>query len=81
MFRNMLEDDRRRAGCSMGQIAWRLDVSIREYRELEAGSRSPSFETRDRICKPYDWPQTTLRDVNRVTDFRPRFRLPHSGYG
>jgi hypothetical protein len=26
-------------------------VSVREYRELEAGERSPSFETWDRICK------------------------------
>jgi hypothetical protein len=29
-------------------------VSIREYRDLEAGDRSPSFE----ICKLYGWPQT-----------------------
>jgi hypothetical protein len=35
-----------------------LGVSIREYRELEAGERSPSFETWDRICKLYGWPQT-----------------------
>jgi len=26
-------------------------VGVREYRELEAGARSPSFETWDRICK------------------------------
>ena len=37
MFRKMLEDDRRRAGWSMGQAAWRLGVSVREYREIEAG--------------------------------------------
>jgi hypothetical protein len=34
-----------------------LGVSIREYRELEAGSRSPSFETWDRICNLFGWPQ------------------------
>jgi predicted transcriptional regulator len=42
MFCKMLEDDRRRAGWSMGQVAWRLGVSVREYRELEAGERSPN---------------------------------------
>jgi DNA-binding XRE family transcriptional regulator len=51
-------DDRRLAGWSVRQAAWRLGVSIREYRELEAGTRSPSFETWDRICKMFGWPQT-----------------------
>ena len=39
MLPAMLEDDRRRAGWSMGQVAWRLGVSVRAYRELEAGER------------------------------------------
>jgi hypothetical protein len=29
------------AGWSVGQAAWRLGVSIREYREFEAGMRTP----------------------------------------
>jgi hypothetical protein len=33
-------------------------VSVREYREIEAEARSPSFETWDMICELYDWPQT-----------------------
>jgi hypothetical protein len=49
MLRTMLEHDWRRAGWSVGQAAWRLGVSVREYRELEAGARSPNFETWDRI--------------------------------
>jgi predicted transcriptional regulator len=78
----MLEHDRRKAGWSVGRAAWELGVSIREYRELEVGTLSPTFETWDRICKLYGWPQTSrLRSVNRDTDFRLRFRLPHSGYG
>jgi hypothetical protein len=28
-------------------------VSVREYRELEAGMRAPTFETWDHICKVY----------------------------
>jgi len=29
--------------------------------ELEAGAGLPSFETWDRICKLYGWPQTFVR--------------------
>jgi DNA-binding XRE family transcriptional regulator len=58
MLPKLLEQDRNRAGWSVAQAAWELGVSIREYRELEAGTRSPSFETWDRICKLYGWPQT-----------------------
>jgi hypothetical protein len=42
------------------QAAWRFGVSVREYRELEEGTRSPTFETWDRICKMYGWPQMFL---------------------
>jgi hypothetical protein len=47
------------AGSMMGQHAhdtidisraWRFGLTVREYRELEAGTRSPTFETWDRIC-------------------------------
>ena len=41
----MLEDDRRRAGWSVEQAARRLGVSVRTYRELEVGERSPNVET------------------------------------
>jgi hypothetical protein len=33
-------------------------ITVREYREIEADARSPSFETWDRICKLFGWPQT-----------------------
>jgi hypothetical protein len=38
MLPEMLEQDRRRADWSMGQAAWRLGVSVREYRELDRRS-------------------------------------------
>jgi transcriptional regulator with XRE-family HTH domain len=57
---SMLTEDRKRAGWSVARAAWELGVSIGEYRELEAGARSPSFETWDRICKLFGWPQTFL---------------------
>jgi hypothetical protein len=54
----MLQEDRRNNGFTVGQVAWRLGVKLQEYRELEAGTRSPDFDTWDRICKLYGWPQT-----------------------
>jgi len=50
-----------RSSWSVEQAAWRFGVSVREYRELEAGVRSPSFETWDRICKLVGWPPTFVR--------------------
>jgi hypothetical protein len=34
----MLKHDRRQAGWSVDQAAWRLGVTVREYRELETGA-------------------------------------------
>jgi hypothetical protein len=42
----MLEEDRKRAGWSVGQAAWRLGVSI---------------ETWDRICRMFGWPETFVQ--------------------
>jgi DNA-binding XRE family transcriptional regulator len=57
-FPDLLRCDRQRRGFTIGQVAWRLGVKPQEYRELEDGTRSPDFETWDRICKLYGWPQT-----------------------
>jgi hypothetical protein len=56
----MLQRDRERLGLREARAAWLAGVSIREYRELEAGTRFPTCETWDRICKLYGWPQTFL---------------------
>ena len=68
MLPTMLEHDRKQAGWSVGQAAWRLGVSVREYREIEAGIRSPSFETWDRICRLFGWPQTFAVTGTRGAD-------------
>jgi hypothetical protein len=44
-------------GWAYGRLEQRAGVSVREYRELEAGTRFPTFETWNRICKLYGWPQ------------------------
>jgi hypothetical protein len=45
----MLAEDRKRAGWSVGQAARRLGVSQAIYREIEAGTRVPAWETWHRI--------------------------------
>ncbi|HWL91763.1 MAG TPA: hypothetical protein VNP90_10420 [Actinomycetota bacterium] len=39
MLPTMVEHDRKQAGWSVSRAAWRLGVTVREYRELEAGAR------------------------------------------
>ena len=38
-------------------------VSVREYREIEAGDRIPSPGTYERISELYGWPQTFVGQV------------------
>jgi transcriptional regulator with XRE-family HTH domain len=56
-FPKMLREGRERAGFTVDETAWRLGVTRSEYRELEAGKRFPTFQTWNRICRLYGWPQ------------------------
>jgi hypothetical protein len=47
MLPAMLGHDRRQAGWSVGQAAWHLGVSVREYWELEAGGSNRKTGGRD----------------------------------
>jgi transcriptional regulator with XRE-family HTH domain len=58
MFGDVLRRDRERYGLSIAQAARRFGVRPSEYREIEAGTRWPSFETYDRIATLFGWPQT-----------------------
>jgi hypothetical protein len=41
-------------------MAWYLGMTVREYRELEAGDRLPDFDTVDRIDRLFGWPRSVL---------------------
>jgi DNA-binding XRE family transcriptional regulator len=56
----LLAEDRKQAGWSIGRAAWRLGVSVRDYREIEDGERSPAWETFDPICKMFGWQRTFI---------------------
>jgi hypothetical protein len=53
----MMQRDRKREGLRVCRAAWLVGVSVREYRELEAGERTPDSVTWDRICQLYGWPR------------------------
>jgi hypothetical protein len=55
MLPTMLEADRKREGWWVGRAAWRLGMSIREYRELEASERWPKEGTWGRIFEVFGW--------------------------
>jgi hypothetical protein len=57
-FPAMLKRDRERRGLRVARAAWLCGVTVRQYRALEAGEASPAFETWDRMCKLFGWPQT-----------------------
>ena len=58
----MLKHGREREGLRVCRAAWLIGVSVREYREIEAGDRTPSPETYQRIAELYGWPQTFVGD-------------------
>ena len=54
----MMRRDRKREGLRVCRAAWLIGVSVREYREIEAGDSIPSLGTYERISELYGWPQT-----------------------
>src|SRR5262245_51541199 len=53
----MMERGRKREGLRECRAAWLIGVSVREYREIEAGERDPDFKTWRRMCDVFNWPR------------------------
>jgi hypothetical protein len=47
-----------RNGLRIARASWLVGVTVREYRELEAGTTPPDWDTYDRISELFGWPQT-----------------------
>jgi len=56
-YATMMERDRKGEGLRECRAAWLVGVSIREYREIEVGNRTPSLDTYRQISELYGWPQ------------------------
>jgi len=57
-YPGMMQRARKREGLRVCRAAWLVGVSVREYREIQAGDREPSLEAYRRISELYGWPQT-----------------------
>ena len=57
-YPGMMQRAREREGLRVCRAAWLVGVSVREYREIEAGDRIPSLRTYERISELCGWPQT-----------------------
>jgi hypothetical protein len=62
-YPGMMQRARRREGLRVCRAAWLIGVSVREYREIEAGGRFPNLRTYERISELYGWPQTFVGQV------------------
>jgi predicted transcriptional regulator len=56
-YPGMMQRSRRREGLRVCRAAWLIGVSVREYREIEAGDHTPSLDTYQRISELFAWPQ------------------------
>jgi predicted transcriptional regulator len=65
MYASMLRTDRKRCGLRVCRAAWLLGVSVREYRELEAGTTFPTSDTYDRMCELFGWSQRFVGSSSR----------------
>jgi len=62
-YPSMMRRDRKREGLRVCRAAWLVGVTLREYRELEAGDRVPSRDVYDRICELYGWPRSFVESA------------------
>jgi len=63
----MMERDRKREGLRVCRAAWLLGVTVREFRELEAGDGEPDLSVgpnlRRRVKQGTDKPRIRLREA------------------
>jgi hypothetical protein len=64
----MMERDRKHQGLPRLPPTWLIGVGVREYREIEAGDRTPSLDTYRRISELYGWPQTFVAQPDTSAD-------------
>ena len=62
-YPGMMQRDRKREGLRVCRAAWLIGVSVRDYREIEAGDSMPSLDTYRRIADLFGWPQTFVGQV------------------
>ena len=67
MFATMLRRDRERNGLRIARASWLVGVSVREYREIEAGTKPPDWDTYERVCELFGWPRSFATQAKVTT--------------
>jgi len=52
----MMQRARKREGLRVCRAAWLVGVSVREYREMEAGDGEVSSDLWERMVEVFQWP-------------------------
>jgi len=52
----MMRRDRRRLGLRECRAAWLIGLTVREYREIEAGDLAPTPAMYERMADVFGWP-------------------------
>jgi hypothetical protein len=73
LFAGAPERDRKRWGLRVCRVEWLLGLSIREYPELEAGTRFPTTDTYDAMCDLFGWSQRFVEGAAE-SSFDPKRR-------
>jgi hypothetical protein len=55
-YPSMMSRDRKHEGLRVCRAAWLVGVTVREYRELEAGTRWPTSTEWERMVALFGWP-------------------------
>ena len=56
-----MERGRKREGLRVCRAAWLIGVSVRRYRQLEAGEVYPTFDEWRRMVDVFNWPRAFAR--------------------
>jgi hypothetical protein len=55
-YPSMMQRDRKRLGLRVCRAAWLVGVTVREYRDLEAGDALPAPRVYERMRDLFGWP-------------------------
>lgn len=63
-MRRKLKEARQAAGMTQQEVADKLNISLRYYKQIEAGQRTGNFEIWDKLEEMFNVHQRILREIS-----------------
>ena len=63
-MRRKLKEARQAAGMTQQEVADKLNISLRYYKQIEAGQRTGNFEIWDKLDEMFNVHQRILREIS-----------------